>query len=95
MSIALGALLGASGLYFLSRKGEDPQADVALGALLPSLFWTAQGASFAFPGAEGFEAEFLAKVPRVKGMWINERFVSVLMLALIAVGYAAERGRGT
>jgi hypothetical protein len=34
-------------------------------------------------------------VPRVKGVWINERFVSVLMLALIAVGYAAERGRGT
>jgi hypothetical protein len=28
-------------------------------------------------------------------MWINERFVRVLMLALIAVGYAAERGRGT
>jgi hypothetical protein len=95
LSIALGALLGASGVYFLCRKGKDPQTDVALAALLPSLFWTAQGASFAFPGAEGFEAEFPEKVPRVKGMWINERFVSVLMLALIAVGYAAERGRGT
>ena len=91
----MGALLGASGLYFLCRKGEDPQADVALGALLPSLFWTAQGASFAFPGAEGFEAEFPEKVPRVKGVWINERFVSILMLVLIAAGYAAERRRGT
>ena len=95
LSIALGALLGACGLYFLCRKGKDPQTDVALGALLPSLFWTAQGASFAFPGAEGLEAEFPEKVPRVKGVWINERFVSILMLVLIAAGYAAERRRGT
>jgi hypothetical protein len=95
LSIALGALLGACGLYFLCRKGKDPQTDVALGALLPSLFWTAQGTSFAFPGAEGLEAEFPEKVPCVKGVWINERFVSALMLALIAAGYAAERRRGT
>jgi len=40
------------------------------------------------------EAEFPAKVPRVKGVWINERFISILMLVLIAAGYAAERGRG-
>jgi hypothetical protein len=59
------------------------------------LFWTAQGASFAFPGAEGLEAEFAEKVPRVKGVWINERFVSILMLVQIAAGYAAERRRGT
>jgi hypothetical protein len=95
LSIALGALLGAWGLYFLCRKGKDPQTDVALGALLPSLFWTAQGTSFAFPEAEGLEAEFPEKVPRVKGVWINERFVSALMLVLIAAGYAAERRRGT
>ncbi len=95
LSIALAALLGACGLYFLCRKGKDLQTDVALGALLPSLFWTAQGTSFAFPGAEGLEAEFPEKVPRVKGVWINEKFVSALMLALIAAGYAAERRRGT
>jgi hypothetical protein len=94
LSIALGTLLGACGLYFLCRRGKDPQSDAALGALLPSLFWFAQGASFAFPGAEGFEAEFPEKVPRVRGVWVNERFSSVLMLALIAAGYAAERRRG-
>ena len=53
----------------------------------------AQWASFAFPGAEGLEAEFPEKVPRVKGVWVNERFFSALMLALIAAGYAAERRR--
>jgi hypothetical protein len=77
------------------QKGKDSQTDVALGGLLPSLFWTAQGASFAFPEAEGLEAEFPEKAPRVKGVWINQRFASVLMLALIAVGYAAERPRTT
>ena len=41
------------------------------------------------------EAEFPEKVPRVKGVWIIERFVSILMVVLIAAGYAAERGRGT
>jgi hypothetical protein len=95
LSIALGALLGACGLCFLWRKVTNPQTDVALGALLPSLFWTDQGASFAFPGAECLEAEFPEKVPRVKGVWINERFASVSMLAQIAAGYSAERRHGT
>jgi hypothetical protein len=41
---------------------------VSHGALLPSLFWIAQGASFAFPTAQGFEAEFPEKVLRTKGV---------------------------
>jgi hypothetical protein len=87
--------LGACGLYFLLRtKGKNPERNLGLGALLPSLFWVAQGASFAFPEAEGLEAEFPEKVLRVKGVWVNERFSSALMLALIATGYAAERRRG-
>jgi|SRR5829696_2406350 len=67
VTIALGGLLGACGLYFLlvGESGEDPEGDLALGALFPSLFWVAQGASFAFLGAAGFEAEFPEKVPRV------------------------------
>jgi hypothetical protein len=51
----------------------------------------AQGTSFAFPGAEGFEAELPEKVPRIKGVWIDERFSSALMLALISIGCVAER----
>ena len=92
-TIALGSLLGSCGLYFLCKRGKDPHADVALGALLPSLFWVAQAASFAFPGAEGVEAEFPEMVPSVKGVWVNERFFGAPMLALIAAGYAAERRR--
>jgi len=93
LSILLGCLLGVSGLYFLCRWTWHPDSDLALGTLLPAFFWAAQGASFAFPGAEGFESEFPEKVPRVKEVWVNERFSSVLMLALLAVGYAAERRR--
>ena len=94
LTITLGSLLGLCGLYFLvGRRGERSDSDLVLGALLPSIFWVAQGASFAFPGAEGFEAEFPEKVPRVEGVWINERFSSALMLTLIAAGYAAERRR--
>ena len=85
--------LGSRGLHFLYRRGVDPHADVALGALLPSLFWVAQWASFAFPGAEGVEAEFPEVVLRVKCVWVSERFFSALMLALISAGYAAERRR--
>lgn len=92
-SILLGSFLGASGLYFLRRKGGNPERDLALGALLPSFFWAAQAGTFAFPGAKGLEAEFPEKVLRVGDVWINERFASALMLALLAIGYAAERGR--
>jgi hypothetical protein len=90
-SILLGSLLGASGLYFLRKKGKDPERDLALGALLSAFFWVAQGMSFAFPGAEGFESEFPEKVPRIRGVWVNERFSSALMLILTMVGYVAER----
>ena len=91
-TILHGLLLGASGIYFLRRRrGKDPERDLTLGALLPSFFWVAQGLSFAFPGTEGFEAEFPEKVPRIKDVWVNERSSSVLMLALIVIGYVAER----
>jgi hypothetical protein len=96
LTVALGTLLGACGLYFLllgRSGGRYPVRDLELGALLPSIFWVAQGASFAFPGAAGFESEFPEKVPRLKGVWVNERFFSALVLALIAAGYAAERRR--
>jgi len=92
-SILLGSLLGACGLHFLRRRGERPERDLALGALLPSFFWISQAGSFLFPGAEGLEAEFPEKVPKVGGVWLNERFASALMLALISLGYLAERRR--
>jgi hypothetical protein len=74
LTITLGSLLGASGLYFLRSRGKDPQRDLALGVLLPSVFWVAQGASFVFPGAKGFEAEFPEKVPPDKGR-VDQRAV--------------------
>jgi hypothetical protein len=92
-SILLGSFLGVSGLYLLWRRGEHPESDLALGALLPAFFWMAQGASFVFPGAEGLEAEFPEKVPQIRGLWLNERVPSALMLVLIALGYLAERER--
>jgi hypothetical protein len=85
--------LGSCGLYFVCRRGKEPQSDLKLGAPLPSRFWAAQGASFAFPGAEGLEAESPKMVPRVKGVWVNERFFRALMLALGAAGYGSERRR--
>lgn len=36
-TVLLGSLLGGSGLYFLRRSGGQPEQDLALGALLPSL----------------------------------------------------------
>jgi hypothetical protein len=64
LTITLGSLLGLCGLYFLvGRRGERSDSDLALGALLPSIFWVAQGASFAFPGAEGLEASSPRRCP--------------------------------
>jgi hypothetical protein len=91
MTITLGSLLGASSLYFLHRQHRDPQEDLALAALLPALFWAAQAAAFAFPGARGLQDEFPQLVPRVRGVWIDERFFSGSLLALGAIGYSAAR----
>lgn len=91
MTVAVGALLGASGLYALHREGPDPDRDTAVGALLPAFFWTSMGAAFAFPGAQGLQSEFPHLVPRVKGVWIDERFASAGMLGLTALGYGLER----
>jgi hypothetical protein len=91
MTIGLGALLGGAGLVVL--RGDPPQDDVVLGAALPAMFWSAMGASFAFPGAEGMQAEFPELVPRIGGVWINERFASGLMLTAAVAGYVLESRR--
>ena len=75
------------------QGGKEPHTDLKLGVPLPSLFWAAQGASIAYPGAEGVEAESPEMVPRLKGVWANERFFRALMLALGAAGYGSERRR--
>jgi hypothetical protein len=90
MTITLGSLLGGTSLYFLHRQHRDAQEDMALAAMLPALFWVAQGAAFVFLGAGGLEAEFPQLVPRIRGVWIDERFVSGSLLAA-AIGYAAAR----
>jgi hypothetical protein len=82
--------LGSCGLYFLCRRGKGPHTDLTLKALLSSLFLVAQGASFALLRAE---AEFPEMVPRVKGVWVDERFFSASIRALIAAGHGAERRR--
>ncbi|GAA1134072.1 DUF6640 family protein [Citricoccus alkalitolerans] len=91
MTVTLGTLLGAGALYALNRQSTDPDRDTTLGAMLPAAFWTSMGAAFAFPGARGLQAEFPHLVPRIKDVWINERFASAGMLALTAIGYGLER----
>lgn len=88
-TISLGALLGGAALYLLRDDRTDHHA--ALGAALPALYWVGQGTAFAFPGTAGLEAEFPQFVPRIKGVWINERFAAGAMLALSATGYLLDR----
>lgn len=89
MTIVLGAFLGGSALHLLREEAD--QRDVAMGAVLPAAFWMSMGAAFAFPGTAGLEAEFPQYVPRVRGVWINERFPAVVMTAAAAGAYALER----
>ena len=91
MTIVLGSGLGVLSLYFLNRQHQDPRQGVALAAELPSLFWGAKGAAFAVPGTGGLQVDFPQLVPRVRGIWVDERFVSGLLLALTAIGHAAAR----
>ena len=90
-SVVLASLLGTGGLYFLHCKGEHQERDLALGTLLPSLLYLSMAASFAFPGAEGAEFQSPEKIPQVRGVWLNERFFSATMLALLAIGYASGK----
>jgi hypothetical protein len=79
MTIAVAAGPGGSALYLL-RDGAD-RREVAIGAALPALFWSSMGAAFAFPGTAGLEAGFPQYVPRVGGVWIDERSPRALMTA--------------
>ena len=89
-TISLGALLGGAALHLLLREDRTEQ-EAILGAALPALFWVGQGAAFAFPGTAGLEAELPQYVPRIKGVWINERFAAGAMLALSLTGYLLDR----
>lgn len=90
-TIAMGALLGAGGLFALNSTGPHHDRNAGLGALLPSFFWASMGAAFAFPGAQGLQSEFPDLVPRVRGVWIDERFAAAGMLGLGVLGYGLER----
>lgn len=87
MTILLGSLLGAGGVYLLQKKGGDQAMQLKWGTLLPAFFWAAQAGSFAFPGAKGLEAEFPELIPKIGTVKLNEAPVSLLMLALLGAGY--------
>ncbi|MCC2548580.1 hypothetical protein LJY25_19185 [Hymenobacter sp. BT175] len=91
MTIMLGTMLGASGLYLLQKKTGDRPGQLRWGTMLPAFFWVAQGSSFVFPGAKGLEAEFPERVPKLGGVWLNEAPFSALMLAVLSVGYVLEK----
>lgn len=91
LTISLGTMLGSTSLYYLCRHHGSSEDGRDVGALLPALFWGALGSSFLFPGAKGMESEFPHLVPRVRGVWINERFASGLFLTVIGVGWMLER----
>lgn len=93
LTISVGMLLGSASLYYLGRRGGSPRDNRRIGALLPAVFWAAMGLSFLFPGAKGLESEFPELIPRVRGVWINERFGSGFFLALIAAGYLLDRSQ--
>lgn len=88
MTVSLGALLGGVALYAL-RDGAQ-ERDLVVGATGPAVFWVAMGSASAYPGAEGLQSEFPELVPRFGGVWIDERFAAVGMLALGATGYVLE-----
>ena len=87
-TISLGALLGGAGLYALHGRGDE-----TAGAALPALFWVSMASAFLYPGTGGLQAEFPELIPRVRGVWLDERFAAAAMLGLGAVGYAFARRR--
>lgn len=92
-TISLGALLGTAGLAALHGKGGTDRERTAAGAVLPAFFWAAMGAAFAFPGTGGLQAEFPDRVPRVRGVWLDERFAAAGMLGLAVAGFTLEHHR--
>ncbi|UJF25708.1 DUF6640 family protein [Planococcus sp. 107-1] len=69
MSITLGAFLGTASLYFLSRKTFDSHQDIQLSALLPSMYWAAQGVSFFYRKHPGWKLNFLNTSRKFKDSW--------------------------
>ena len=93
MLVGIVLLLYVGGVYLLWRKSDDQEWQLRLGTLLPALLWIAQGSSFAFPGARGLEAELPELVPKIAGVYVNERFSSTLILALLGAVYLLARRR--
>lgn len=93
MTILQAFFLGTAGLYFLNNKDGDPNQNLALGTMLPALFWLSMLIAFTFPKTKGLEAEFPQKVPKLGPLWLNEAPASLLLLSLLAVGYFVEKKR--
>ena len=90
MTICLAFFLGGIGLLLLRRAAID-KASLALGALLPGIFWFSQMLSFAFPNTGGLDAEFPELIPRVGSLALNELPFSILLVFFTAVGFVLSR----
>ena len=93
MTICPGFFLGVTSLFLLRRVQAKHPSALALGALLPGMFWLSQGLSFAFPNTGGVDAEFPELIPRLAGVTLNELPFSILVVVITALGFAFSRRR--
>jgi hypothetical protein len=92
LSISLGSLLGASGPYFLHRRGKEPGGTSALHtAAIPLL--DRPGGELRLPQDRRIKSR-VPQGPRVKSAWVNERFSSVLIFQRPDAGPGGHRLRG-
>jgi len=91
MTILMACILGTTATCLLTERIDKAGGNLEMGTLLPAISWISLAGSFAFPGAEGIEAEFPEKVKKAGPLVLNEGFVSALMLSLLLTGYVVEK----
>ena len=91
MTISMGTLMGAAGLYLLTARPFSDRANTTMAAVLPAIVYGAQASGFLYPGAKGIEAEAPEMAPKVKGVLINELPIALTGLAVAGLGYFLSR----
>ena len=87
-TLSMGAILGASSLYYLFRKPAShavEQDSLYTATLLASMNWIAQLSAVLYPGSLPMDPEF--------GDGFPQAYICAVLLSMVALGMMIERRR--
>ncbi len=85
-TMAMGALLGLSALFFLFRQSGDRRSNLLAATFLDALYWVSQGFAFWFPGV-AWTDPFLLKPGETLDQFPIQKMLDIGILSIVTFAF--------